>query len=255
MHRADVVALALHARGTRSACRRPARAAPAGSGRGSTACSSGSDGQLLPVHVVVEVRHAAAALVGDGDPAGLAERHRPVAVARPAVGAVADHERLDLRLEAVADREEVAERRVDARRRAAVVVDAQAQQPRPAVLVVGDRHPDVRHDAGALRGPRARSSRPGSAACCRRWSSSPGCSTRSGRRRSSSAPCSRNGSGSPGLMLCESAGRAPSTNAAARVPSVRAFFMASLLTFLRAAPAEARSSSGSRSRESDSPSG
>ena len=93
----------------------------------------------------------AAAFVGDGDLAGFAERHRPIAVAGPAVGAVADHERLDLGFDAVADREEVAHGRVHAGRVAAIVIDAQAQQPRPAVFVVGDGHPDVVDHAGPLQ--------------------------------------------------------------------------------------------------------
>ncbi len=106
---------------------------------------------LLPVHLVVEHRHAPAALVGDGDAARPAERHRPIAVARASVGGVADHERIDVALVAVPDGEEIAQRHVDARRQAAVVVDAEAQQARPAVLVGGQRHPDVRHDARALQ--------------------------------------------------------------------------------------------------------
>jgi hypothetical protein len=106
---------------------------------------------LLPVDVVVQVGAAAAALVRDRDAGRLLERHRPVAVARAAVGAVDHHERLHLRLEPVPDGEEVADRRVDARDRAAVVVDPEAEQLRPAVLVVRDRHPEVRDDAGALQ--------------------------------------------------------------------------------------------------------
>ena len=130
--------------------------------------------------MVVEVGGAAAAFVGDRDLAGLAERHRPVAVAGAALGAVADHQRADAALEAVADGEEIADRRVHARGGAAVVIDAQAQQPRPAVLVVGDRDPDVRHDAGSLEvGQHDRFTRE-SGACCRRSSSSPGCWTKTG---------------------------------------------------------------------------
>ncbi len=110
----------------------------------------GQRGQLFPVHVVVEVRDAPAALVRDRDPAGLLEGHGPVAVSGPAVGAVDDHHGLDLGLEAVAHREEVADRRVHRRHRAVVVIHAQAEQFRPAVLVVRDRDPHVRDDAGAL---------------------------------------------------------------------------------------------------------
>ena len=104
---------------------------------------------LLPVHVVVEPREAVA-LVRHGDAAGLPERHRPVAVARPAVGAVADHERLHAPLEPVAHGEEVAERRVDRRDVASVVIRADAQKARPAVLRSRGRRPDVRHDPRPL---------------------------------------------------------------------------------------------------------
>ncbi len=46
-------------------------------------------------------------------------------------------------------REEIADRRVDRRDAAAVVVNAQTQEPRPAVLIRRDRQPDVRDDAGS----------------------------------------------------------------------------------------------------------
>ena len=102
---------------------------------------------LLPVHVVVEMVHAAAALVRKSDSARPAKRHRPVAVAGPAVGTRADHRGLDGALEPVADGEEVAERSVDRRLGAPVVVDAQAHQARPAVFVGRHRDPEVRDHA------------------------------------------------------------------------------------------------------------
>ena len=101
---------------------------------------------LLPVDVEVEIRHAPASLVGDGDADAARERHLPVAVARPAAGSVANHQGVDRTLEAVADREEIADRTVDARGRTAVVVDAEPQQPRPGVLVGRDGQPDVGDD-------------------------------------------------------------------------------------------------------------
>ena len=134
---------------------------------------------LLPVHVVVHAE-AACSLVGQRDAAGLFERHRPVAVARAAVGEVADHERADRALEAVADGEKVAERHVHARDRAAVVVDAQAQEARPAVLRPGGRRPDVRHDPRAGKvGDRQRLARQ-AGVCCRRSSPAAASSTRTG---------------------------------------------------------------------------
>ena len=107
--------------------------------------------ELRPVHVVVQVRHPAAALVGDRDAARPRERHRPVAVAGAAARTVADQQRVDRALEAVAHRERVAERGVDTRFRAAVVVHAQPQQARPPVLVRRHRDPHVGDDAGSLQ--------------------------------------------------------------------------------------------------------
>ena len=109
----------------------------------------GKRGNLLPVHVVVET-DAPRAFVRDGDPAGFPERHRPVAVAGPAVGEIADHERANRPLEAVSDREEVAVAATSTLGvGAAVVVNANAQEARPAVLGARCRRPDVRHDARA----------------------------------------------------------------------------------------------------------
>ena len=99
--------------------------------------------QLLPVHLVVEVMDAATPLVRDRDAARLAEGHGPVAVPRTTVGAVADHEGLNRSLEAMAHGEEVAQGCVHAGGGAPVVVDAQAQQPRPPELAVGHGDPDV----------------------------------------------------------------------------------------------------------------
>jgi hypothetical protein len=110
----------------------------------------GERGELRPVHVVIEVGDTPATLVGDGDPARSPKGHRPVAVARATLRARAHHQRADGPLEAVAHGEEVAEGRVDARHGAAVVVDAQAQETRPAVLARGDGQPDVVDDPGAF---------------------------------------------------------------------------------------------------------
>ncbi len=108
-------------------------------------------GHLRPVDVVVDVVEPAAAFVRQRDPAGLRERHRPVGVARASLGARADHLGLDPPLEPVADRPEVADRRVDGGLRIPVVVDAQPDEPRPRVLVGRDRQPDVRDDAGPVQ--------------------------------------------------------------------------------------------------------
>ncbi len=85
-------------------------------------------GHLRPVDVVVDVVEAAAALVRQRDLAGFREGHRPVGVARTAVGGRPDHLGLDPSLEAVADGEKVADRRIDRGLRIAVVVDAQAER-------------------------------------------------------------------------------------------------------------------------------
>ena len=148
--RADVEAAALHVEeDVRAAVVRRRKLLPVA--RVEVRRALGQRGDLLPVHLVVEVVDLPPALVRQRHAAGLAERHRPVAVARAAVGARADHRGLDHPLEAVADAEEVAERRVDRGLGAPVVIDAEAHEPRPAVLVGGDGDPQVRHDAGALK--------------------------------------------------------------------------------------------------------
>src|SRR5438874_2664091 len=90
------------------------------------------------------------AFVGDGDAARLSVRHGPIAVARAAVRTVADHVGVEIALGAVADAEEIAQRGIDARSLAAIVVDAQAQKAGPGELAVGYRKPDVSDHAGAL---------------------------------------------------------------------------------------------------------
>ena len=102
---------------------------------------------LLPVDVIVEVGNPSPTLVGDRDATRLLEGHGPIAVPRAPARRVADHQRLHLPLETVADAEEVADRSVDAGRWAAVVVHAEAQQSRPPVLIGRHGQPDVRHDA------------------------------------------------------------------------------------------------------------
>ena len=106
---------------------------------------------LLPIHLVVEVVHTAAALVGHRDAARLPEGHRPIAVPRAPLGAVANHVRLHGPLEAVAHREEVPQGSVDAGDGTAVVVHTQAEKARPAILARGHGEPDVGDHARALQ--------------------------------------------------------------------------------------------------------
>ena len=66
------------------------------------------------------------------------------------VGADAHHDRLQVRFESVSHAEEIAEGSVDARDLAAVVVDAEAKEPRPSVLAGRHRDPQVARHAGTF---------------------------------------------------------------------------------------------------------
>ena len=54
-------------------------------------------------------------------------------------------------LNAVADGEKVTDRSIDTGDGAAVVVDPEPEQPGPAILVIGNRHPEVIDFAGAFK--------------------------------------------------------------------------------------------------------
>ena len=160
----------------------------------------GERGQLRPVHVVVEVGHAAAAFVRDRDPAGPPEGHRPVAVARAARRVVAHHQRADGSLEAVAHREEVAERRVDAGCCGAVVVDAQARRRGGPPYSFAATVSQMCSTPGALRSPSTTVS-PGMGAGCRRSTRGSGCSKKTGGPRRPWARGGGRGGGSPRARL------------------------------------------------------
>jgi hypothetical protein len=83
--------------------------------------------------------------------AARAERHRPIAIPGAAARTIAHHHRIDVPLETVPHTEKIAHRGIDAWRRAAVVIDAEPQQPWPAVLIGGHRQPHVSHDSGTLK--------------------------------------------------------------------------------------------------------
>ena len=110
----------------------------------------GERGKLSPIHLVIEVLHAPGSLVGKSDAAGFAEGHGPERVSRSSLRADPNHGRLHFGLETVSRSEKVAERHVDARAVAPVVVHAKAEKARPAVLARRDGEPDVTHDTGTL---------------------------------------------------------------------------------------------------------
>src|ERR1017187_1617686 len=105
----------------------------------------------LPIDVIVKHGDGAAAFVGDGDLARYAEGHRPVTIAGPAEGAVADDHGIEVALVTVPHAEEVAQGDVDTRGLLAVVIDAHADQARPGELIVGHGKPDVADYAGSAQ--------------------------------------------------------------------------------------------------------
>src|SRR5689334_22013723 len=102
---------------------------------------------FLPIDMVIESRHRPVAFIGRGDSAGLAERHGPVAVSRPAERADTHGQGVQVPFIPMSDAEEIPERDVDTGGLFPVVINPQPHQAGPGVLVVSHRHPDVIYDS------------------------------------------------------------------------------------------------------------
>lgn len=90
------------------------------------------------------------ALIGHGNFARLAERHRPVAISSTPEGAVAYGQRIEISLVSMTHAKEISQRNVDTGRLFPVIINPQPDEPRPGVLVVGHGNPDVIHHARSV---------------------------------------------------------------------------------------------------------
>ncbi len=98
--------------------------------------------ELAVVDVIVERVDGPRSLVGRRDPAGPAERHVPVGVARPPLRGAGDRQRDEIPVQAVADAEEITDGRLD--RGLALAVPIRPEDDlAPVERLGGDRHPDV----------------------------------------------------------------------------------------------------------------